>query len=143
MTDVHEFSESSELGALCTQPRFMTHGRGRIRLSGRLATHLNSAEWERLLNRYYFACGCAEGAKGTVIGLLGATLLTLDSMLSGRLDWVSLIICSFGLIIVASIIGKLAGLLRARRRLRDLVIHISGEVPPKPRAPHAKIILCG
>lgn len=143
MTGVHVFSESSELGAIYTPPLFRGQGRGRIRLSGRLAKHPDSAEWERLLNRYYFACGCDIGAKGTVIGFIAAALLIYDSVTRGWFGWTMLAILSLGIIVVTSVVGKLAGLLQARGRLHELIFHIRREVPPTPPSADAQPIYCG
>jgi hypothetical protein len=143
MKDVHVFSEPAELGELSALPFFRSRGRGRIRLSGRLAENENSAEWERDLNRYYFACGCDTGAKGTLIGIVGAALLTFDSLRRGWFGWTSLILLWVVLILSASGIGKLVGLIRADRRLKQLINRIRHEVPPEPRVPNAPVLLCG
>jgi len=130
MTDVHVFSEPFELGGLSTLPFLRSRGRGRIRFSGRLAAHERSAEWEKELNRHYFACGCDTGAKGTLIGFIGAVLFVIDSLTRDWFNWTAIILLSIALIVAASIVGKLLGLFRADHRLKDLVRHIQQQMPP-------------
>jgi hypothetical protein len=125
MTGVHVLSEPSELGGLST---LRSRGRRRIRLSGRLAGHERSAEWERDLNRHYLACGCDAGARGTFIGLIGATLLAIDALMRGWLGWTGLVLLSLALIVAASGLGKLVGLLQANRRLKQLIHQIQQQV---------------
>lgn len=138
MSGVQLFSEPSELGALSTLSSLRSRGRRRIRLSGRLAGQERSAEWERDLNRYYLACGCDTGARGAFIGFIGATLLTIDSLMRGGLGWTGLVVLSLALVIVASGLGKLVGLLQADRRLKQLVHRIQQQVPPERAAAPAQ-----
>jgi len=135
---VHVFSEPHELGELSTLPFLRSRGRGRIRLTGRLAADQNSAQWEHDLNRLYFACGCDTGAKGTLIGFLGAVLLTIVSQRRGWFGWSSLILLSLALIIVASVIGKLIGVFQANSRLKRLIRQIQQQMLPERAAAPAQ-----
>jgi hypothetical protein len=142
MTDVNVFTDPFELGELSTLPLVRSRGRGRIKLSGRMAAHQKAAEWERELNRYYFACGCDTGAKGTLIGLAGAAVLLIDSLVRGWFGWTRVILLSLALIIVLSVMGKFVGLFRANHRLNRLIREIQQQMPPE-RAEPAPVLLCG
>lgn len=139
----HIIQHPSELNSLSTLPFTRRRaGRGRIALSNTFR-HQDKAKWEQRLNRDYYACGCNEGAKGLLLGLVifgGFALLNyLDA------DWmVSRSLTTFGIgVIGMSIFGKLVGLFRADMRLKRTVREIQEEWKPEQTEIKSEVIGCG
>lgn len=91
--------------------------------------------WEAKLSRYYFACGC-EAASVVLAVVLAAYIVAvaLTSGGFGSFSWRDLVVGA-GIGFAAAGIGKLAGLLHARRRLRATVRALSerlGDVSARP-----------
>jgi hypothetical protein len=70
---------------------------------------------EKQLNRYYFACGCREGAIGVYLSLFCFGLFWWRNGFVGISAWWVLVIAA-----VASFIGKISGLVLSRYRLRKV-----------------------
>lgn len=75
------------------------------------------AEWERQLNRHYFACGCETGSVAVVAVLLAGSTAWAAGLAPGLWRWWS---APAGLAL-AAILGKLAGLGVSRMKVRRLL----------------------
>jgi uncharacterized membrane protein YeaQ/YmgE (transglycosylase-associated protein family) len=136
-----QVNHPSELNVLIV-PRFVRkRGLGKITLSPTFE-HPEKQKWETDINRYYYACGCASGAKGLIfmlaLGLAGSIIAYLVDFLSGR----QLIVVPIVAAIVGAVVGKLVGLARARRRLIRVVHTVQAYWKPKDRE-ERPIIICG
>jgi hypothetical protein len=83
------------------------------------------ASWQDRLARDYGACGCETGRYFMAASLLGIALLMWQTW--GLVDWSWLDrgLWAFGILFAAAFVGKLAGLLVARLRLRRTVAALS------------------
>lgn len=81
-------------------------------------------QWQRDINRYYYACGCDTGMKAFILGFICFSFISISgfvmSLLSVRQ---SLILFVMGAV-TFSFIGKLYGLIKARMRLKRTIIEI-------------------
>lgn len=136
-----QINHPSELNVLLASRFMRKRGLGKITLSPTFE-HPEKQQWETDINRYYYACGCASGARGLmlmlVLGLGGSIIAYLLGALSGR----QLIVIPIVAAIVGAVIGKLAGLARARRRLVRVVHTVQAHWKPKDRE-ERPIIICG
>lgn len=117
----------SQLNALSVLPFVRTKGLGTILLGGSIAEHPQRKNWERDLNTSYHACGCHQGAVGLIIGLALAGAWTVFSYYqgTGRIGTALWVVLVGG--ITGAAFGKLAGLLRARGRLKHTIREIQGQ----------------
>jgi len=75
-----------------------------------------SQPYERKINRYYFACGCSEGAVAVYISLFCSFLaLWITGFETIHIWWKIIIVVTF-----SAIAGKLYGLLISKYRLKKL-----------------------
>jgi uncharacterized membrane protein YeaQ/YmgE (transglycosylase-associated protein family) len=136
-----QINHPSELNVLIVPRLVRKRGLGKITLSPTF-NHAEKQKWETDINRYYYACGCASGAKGLmfmlVLGLAGSVIAYLLDFLSGR----QLIVIPIVAAIVGAVVGKLVGLARARRRLIRVVHTVQAYWKPKDRE-ERPIIICG
>lgn len=116
-------------------------GRGTITLSSESERPLKR-HWEADINRYYYACGCASGARGLLQMLMLGVGVSVIAYLFDAVSVRQLI----GIPIVAAIagagIGKITGLARAHRRLVRVVHTVQAHWKPKDRE-ERPIITCG
>jgi len=132
----------SQLKSLSLFPGMRTPGTGRIEIADPRLPPETRRAWEQRLNRLYFACGCDKAALGLAVGVLGY-LAWMGLRASGFTDagwhdlWQGVV-----LVVVATGIGKFAGLAAAQRRLRDDVRMISDEWKVEP-FPVTEPINCG
>lgn len=77
--------------------------------------------WERELNRHHLACGCETAAVGAVSGVAFAVALTVHSAVAGSFDGGLVAASWVACILLGTAAGKLAGLLRANRRLNGVI----------------------
>ncbi len=103
----------------------------------------DNAALEKKLGRLYGACGCAEGAVGSVVGVVGFAVWAL--LRETPLEWVDLAYLA-GAFLVASGIGKLYGLWRSHLRLRAEVEQLAARygvdvkrLPPDPNGPSCAV----
>lgn len=126
------FDHPTQLNRLSTLPLIRRAGDGRLRLAGEIADHPERERWEKELNRHYYACGCAEGSQGLLLGLLAGAGYAAWAYAGG--DWSAgrLILTALAIAVAASAVGKFAGLLRAQAKLRRTVKEIQSawKVPP-------------
>lgn len=96
-----------------------------------LSSEENEA-WQERLDKYYFACGCGEGAAG---GLLGAAVAGGRSLLQAETPWwrhLAAVGLGFAL---GSGAGKAAGLLRARVELGSAVTRLEAVIRSRQDEP--------
>lgn len=102
---------------LATLPKRLRLGQGPIRLTLALPGmgEPDRALAEARLSAHLSACGCNEGALALIVALPPAVFVAVLSPLSpgGWQSWAVV----FAVLVAASLIGKLVGLARARRRL--------------------------
>lgn len=126
----------SQLGALSALPFARQRGLGTLKLGGAIASHPDRSRWETELNRNFYACGCSAAAAGLLICLIAGAAWAAYQY--GRDAWTLGMSAGtvFGLAIAGAIVGKLAGLMRADRRLKETVkeIRSSWVVEEKPQA---------
>ena len=130
----------SQLNSLSTLPFSRRAWIGRIVLSESYH-HNDKDEAEGELNKYYYACGCSQGAKGLILGLAIFGLVGLFGYYS--YDWVlskSISVFLSGAIL-AAIIGKLIGLVQANERLKKRIQKI--QAVWSPEWSQTKILGCG
>ena len=63
-------SHPSQLNNLSVFPLKRNQSIGKIRLGGNMLNNPKVEFFENLLNKNYYSCGCSEGAKGLVVGLI-------------------------------------------------------------------------
>lgn len=121
----------NDLNGLSVLPGRRLPGAGRIEIAAEGVDQKTREAWERRLNARYYACGCAEGSIGLV---LGVAVCGLALAFGSRDGWSIL-----GLVAVplaGLVIGKIAGLIRAEARFKETVAEIReqwGEVAlPEP-----------
>ena len=136
-----QVNHPSELNVLIVPRLLRKRGLGKITLSPAFE-HPEKQTWETDINRYYYACACASGARGLMImlmlGFVGSIIAYLLDFLSVR----QLIVIPIVAAIVGAIVGKLLGLARARRRLIRVVHTVQAYWKPRDRE-ERPIIICG
>jgi hypothetical protein len=131
----------SELNRLTVMRFVRGTGRGTIQLS-REFEHTEKERWEADLNRYYYACGCASGAKGLLLMLVIGCGVAITGYVLGTLSLRQLIVIPIAAAIFGAVIGKIAGLLHAHRLLVRVVHTVQAHWIPKD-AKERPIIICG
>lgn len=102
------------------------------------------ASYEKQLNRYFFACGCAEASVAAILGTIAAIVwiaLTVDSW--SDLSWhqPALLAITF---VTATGIGKFTGRLISRYRLEQTKSALRETLAPPGAGPsHAHDDRCG
>ncbi|MCP3957909.1 MAG: DUF456 domain-containing protein [bacterium] len=126
----HRIDHPSQLNALSLLPIMRTRGLGTLRLQGEIAEHASKEAWERDLNKHYYACGCSEGAKGLLLGLLAGSAY---AFFAGSGQGVGAAVGTVvGAALVGAVLGKVLGLLRARTRLRQTIREIQEQWQVEP-----------
>ncbi|HEU4730019.1 MAG TPA: hypothetical protein VFT22_19110 [Kofleriaceae bacterium] len=131
-----EIRDPSQLGSLLSSWRLTPPRRPReIHIAADDAARAHVRAWEQQLSRLHSSCGCDQGAAGLLVGGIGYLLF----MLVRRGGWASpgwhdlWVAC--GVMLVTTSMGKLIGIVSARRRLRRLVEHIQAEWKPQRPQP--------
>ncbi len=136
-----QINHPSELNTLIVSRFLRKRGLGKITLSPTF-DHPEKQQWETNINRYYYACGCASGAKGLmimlVLGLAGSLIAYLLGAVSGR----QLIAMPIAAAVVGAAIGKIAGLARAHRRLVRVVHTVQAHWKPTDKQ-ERPLVVCG
>ena len=121
-------SELAEVGAWRMTP---SHARERVRLEAPGAPLEKVRAWEAQLTRHQSPCGCEQGALGLVIGVAGSLAYLL--LRPGgwgdpgwREFWIGLTV-----VVVATSLGKLFGILFAKHKLRRITREIQSEWKPQ------------
>jgi hypothetical protein len=76
------------------------------------------AAFESRINRDYRACGCEISAAATVAAMVGYVAYVVLRDVAVRDHVIRVVALGFAVVIVAAVVGKVAGRLIARRRLR-------------------------
>jgi len=136
-----QVNHPSELNVLIV-PRFVRkRGLGKITLSATFE-HPEKQKWETDINRYYYACGCASGAKGLMFMLVLGLAASLAAYLLDALSLKQLIVLPIVAAISGAVVGKIAGLARAHRRLVRVVHTVQAHWKPADKQ-ERPIIVCG
>lgn len=134
-------SHPDELAGLSVLPWRRLGGAGQIRIADDSVDAETRGDWQNRLNRLYFACGCPEGATGTLIALaayvVGWLALRPDLGVGGT------IAAGFAAAVVGGIAGKVVGLRAADRALQVEIRRISDAWRASPRAKDEEFIFCG
>lgn len=136
-----QINHPSELNSLTAFRPFRKPGRGTFTLSPEFE-HPEKQQWEADINRYYYACGCASGAKGLLIMLLFGVTASIVAYVFDALPLRQLIAIPFVTAIAGAAIGKIAGLAGARRRLIRVVHTVQAHWKPRDRQ-ERPIVTCG
>ncbi len=130
----------SQLNGLSTLPPLHRAGIGKITLNDSFQ-HQNKEQMEYELNKNYYACGCSQGAKALLIGLVVFGLGAAYGF--QNYDWTltKSLTTFFGGAIGLSLLGKLSGLAMANGKLKKTVREIQSVW--KPEWPKATTIGCG
>lgn len=132
-----------DLDTLSAIPGLRMPGSGPIRIEAgdELDPKLRQ-DYERRLNRHYFACGCDKAALGMVVGVVG--YIGWMSLRSGgweRLGWPDLWL-GLAVVVAATAAGKFIGRVQADRQLKA----VAGElrrVWKAPSRPTGELFSCG
>lgn len=142
MARTHLINHPAELRGLAVFPGLRRPGRARIVIADEKVPEPTRRQWERQINRQYFACGCDMSALGLIAGVLGY-LVWMASRPGGfaATSWTDLGI-GFLVVLATAFVGKLAGLARAQRRLNQAVESIAREWHAEPW-PQGNFPVCG
>lgn len=119
-----------------------TRGLGRLKLPPELPES-HREQWERDLNRYYYACGCSAGAKGIVLATVAMMIYAGWQWSRGHISLGRGALLVGAAAIVGAIIGKLIGLAIAERKLKLLKREILQTWKVEQPSNSTHIILCG
>ena len=136
-----QINHPSELNSLTTFRPFRKPGRGTITLSPEFE-HPEKQQWEADINRHYYACGCASGAKGLLAMLLLGVGISIVAYVADVLSLRQLIAIPIVAAIAGAAIGKIAGLARAHSRLVRVVHTVQAHWKPTDKQ-ERPIITCG
>ena len=140
-TRTSQINHPSELNSLTIFRPLRKHGRGIITLSP-VFDHPQKEQWQADLNRYYFACGCASGAAGLMMMLVLGLAFSIAAYAFNVLPLRQLIVIPIAAAIAGAVIGKIAGLTKAHRRLVRVVHTVQAHW--KPRDVESRpILVCG
>jgi hypothetical protein len=136
-----QINHPSELNSLTTFRPLRKPGRGTIILSPQFE-HPEKRQWEADINRYYYSCGCASGAKGLLAMLLLGIGVSIAAYLVDTPSLRELIAIPIVAAIAGAAIGKIAGLASAHRRLVRVVHTVQAHWKPMDKQ-ERPIITCG
>lgn len=94
--------------------------------------------WEASLNGAYFACGCPQSASAMMLALLGYLLVLAIAQPDLGSVW-AYVGWGVAVTIAGAVLGKVAGLHAANRRLQALTSSIRAEWPAPPRQGHEPV----
>jgi hypothetical protein len=118
-----EITHPDELAGLSTLPLRSHRGAGPIEIADETVDQKTRSRWETELNRRYYACGCAEGTIGLLLGLVVFGVLLAVSV-PGLGAAIGLgVVC----VLAGSALGKIVGLARANSELKRLTAMIARE----------------
>lgn len=135
-----EIVHPSELNAL-TAPWFLRRrGRGKISLAN--FKHADANELEKELNRQYYACACSTSASWLLIGIAIGIVYSAYGLILSDLVLANAGIVTVAAGIVGAVLGKVAGLYRARSKLLKTV-HTIQALWKVEKTQEKELILCG
>lgn len=118
-----------ELRQLTQESMFLESRPVRLALAG--LENSASEKLENRLNRYLLACGCTEGKILSLLAL-AAYIAFLVANDEGPKGWMAFVL-GFLATGIAGIAGKIAGLLRARRQIRKVILEVCSTVDADSR----------
>jgi hypothetical protein len=107
-----------ELKSLSVLPIKLKHGQRRVSLSALLAAEGRS-DYESKINRRLFACGCTESALGIILGL--SVYIVWAVFRSGEISVIGHIGSGLAAFFAGSVLGKIVGLIRAEKHLKETI----------------------
>jgi hypothetical protein len=136
-----QINHPSELNTLISSRFVRKRGRGTITLSAKF-DHPQKQQWEADINRYYYACGCASGAKGLLVMLVFGLGVSVVAYVLDALSLRQLIAIPIVAAVAGAAVGKVAGLVGAHRQLVRVVHTVQAHWKPADRQ-ERPIIVCG
>ena len=130
----------SQLNALSVLPWLHSAGLGRIVFADTYVND-NKQQMEMILNKSYHACGCSEGAKALLLGLITFSIAGMAGYFYASWTWPQTISTIAGGTVLMSLLGKFTGLLLANRKLKKTIREIQSDW--NPQWPDSKDIGCG
>lgn len=130
----------SQLNALSVLPWMHRTGLGKILLADTYVND-NKQQMEMELNKSYHACGCSEGAKALLLGLIAFSIAGTAGYFYASLTWQQAITTVAGGTVLMALLGKFAGLLMANRKLKKTIREIQSNW--NPAWPDSKDMGCG
>ena len=128
--------DPSDLLTLSVLPLKRPMGMRRVMIGEGLVPEVSRQELDEQINKHLFACGCTESAIGIVVAVIGYAAWAL--LASPDLSWVALTLYGVGAVFGGAVVGRIYGLLRAEKRLRQTVENIrdtiksAGMFQPRP-----------
>ena len=137
-----KIQDPSELGALDSWRFVPPRETTQLQLDANSSTAEQLRLWERELTRLQSPCGCEEGARGLLVGVVGYLLyLVLRPGGWGNPGWRELWI-GCGVVFVTASVGKVLGIVMGRRKLRRLIRQVRAEwTPPRPPEHNSEVTL--
>jgi len=130
----------SQLNSLSTLPFLHRTGLGKIVLNETFQ-HPNKEQFEQQINSKYYACGCNEGAKALILGIICFGIGGAIGYFKYGLSAGSSLTLLFGGAVAMAVLGKMAGLIIANGKLRKTIKEVQSVW--KPHWPESKTIGCG
>jgi hypothetical protein len=118
--------QADTLSSLLDRRFLQSRPRVRIELDAPELTADEHDRWQKLLERSYNACGCELGAAALVAAFPLLAVLFATGALGLSLFTPLGLVVFVAAPIAAAILGKLVGVLRARRRLKRAIGDLSG-----------------
>lgn len=134
-------SHPDELAGLTVLPWKRVPNRGQISIEDQSVGEETRKQWEARLNRLYFACGCPQGATGTLIalGMFVAVMLTIRPDIGA----IGILATGGATTIVGGSLGKIVGLRSAERRLQVEIRDIREEWKRPSDRREEEFLFCG
>jgi hypothetical protein len=130
----------SQLNSLSTLPFFHRTGLGKIVLDETFQ-HSSKEQWEQEINKRYYACGCNQGAKALILGLIFFGISGSLLYFKYELSLTNTLTMFFVGSIIMAVLGKFVGLKSANTELRKTVKEVQSVW--KPQWPESKTFGCG
>ena len=125
----------AQLNGLSVLPGIRTPGAGRIVTEDERVDSKTRSQWDALLNKHYFACGCDKAAVGMLIGVIAAALWYFAGGAAPEASVMMLGLTALGIVVALTVTGKFAGLMMAQRKLDRVIQDIQSAWKAPETAP--------
>lgn len=130
----------SQLNSMTTLPFLHKAGLGKI-VFDESFEHKSREQWERDLNKNYYACGCNQSARALIFGLIIFGIGGWFGYLKYDLSITQSLVVFFVGSISMAVIGKFTGLIKANKELRQIAKEVQSVW--KPKWEESEILGCG